>query len=85
MGSAEVSNIDSPQMTAVILDINPIAWSNGHFTLERTTEALLAFLNAFTMLNSRNQLAVFASHLTRRCVWLLALLVVRNIDLSWQL
>lgn len=52
-------------MTAVILDINPIAWSNGHFTLERTTEALLAFLNAFTMLNSRNQLAVFASHLTR--------------------
>ena len=55
-----------PQQLTVILDTNPTAWEGVTWTLDRTTEAVLAFLNAFAMLHSRNQLAVFASHLTKR-------------------
>jgi len=60
----------APQQLTVILDTNPVAWESSPWTLDRTTEAVLAFLNAFAMLHNRNQLAVFASHLTKaRCLF----------------
>ena len=57
----------NPQLLAVVVDVNPVAWQTAHFAFEQTIESLLAFLNAFSMLNYRNQLAVFASHLSKRC------------------
>jgi len=62
-----MSDADSvPQLLCVILDTNPVAWETAQYSLERTTESCLAFLNAFTMIHNRNQIAVCASHLTKR-------------------
>lgn len=52
----------------MIIDINPVAWSSSQFKIEGMLEAVLAFLNAFTMQQHENQLAVYASHLTGSCM-----------------
>lgn len=56
---------DDNELLCIVIDANPLAWAHATFKLEETIEALLAFLNAFTMLRHQNRVAVFASHLTQ--------------------
>lgn len=56
---------EGTELLCIVIDANPLAWGRAPFRLEETIEALLAFLNAFSMLNYRNKVAVFASHLTQ--------------------
>jgi len=60
-----IADGDDHELLCVILDANPLAWGVAPFKLEETIEALLAFLNAFSMMHYRNKIAVFASHLTK--------------------
>ena len=52
---------DAPQLLAVIVDVESLAWNTASFTINESIEALLVFFNGFSMLHPQNQLAVFAS------------------------
>src|ERR1700760_1248212 len=60
-----------PSLLAVILDTNPLPWSEISFQLSihSVLSALLVFVNAHLAINHANQVAVFASH-TDRIAWL---------------
>ncbi|KAJ1642536.1 RNA polymerase II transcription factor B subunit 4, partial [Dispira simplex] len=55
------SSSESPSLLAVILDINPLPWSNAQLPFENALKQTLIFLNAYLALKHDNQLVVLAT------------------------
>ena len=58
------------QLLVIVFDVNPVWWGlkslQGQSQITKCLDCLLVFINSFLMLHHDNQLAVIASHSTKR-------------------
>eukprot|EP00118_Oscarella_pearsei_P008694 m.46113 g.46113 ORF g.46113 m.46113 type:complete len:171 (+) comp33667_c0_seq9:139-651(+) len=62
---------EQPSRLVVVLDVNPLHWGKldveQSFKFSQCVDSVCVFLNAYMMINNRNELAVLASHPLENC------------------